>query len=140
MKQLIVLAAILPLMLIFMAQYTLDQRNSTTANILQEQVYTAKELAKQEGCFTEAIKNELKQNISLTLDIDEEDILIVATETRQYRINYFDPMHERGLIHYSVSVPIGKIMVGGSILGIGDEDNSVIYTVTGSTASERLPE
>ena len=61
MKQLIVLAAILPLMLIFMAQYTLDQKNSATISILQEQVYTAKEKAKQEGCFTEEIKNELKE-------------------------------------------------------------------------------
>ncbi|NLP29846.1 MAG: hypothetical protein GX363_01805 [Clostridiales bacterium] len=140
MKQLIVLAAILPLMLIFMAQYTLDQKNSATISILQEQVYTAKEKAKQEGCFTEEIKNELKENISRLLDIDKEEINIDATESRQYRINYFDPSRKRGIIHYSVSVPIKKIMAGGNIMGIGKDKNTAVYTVSGSTASEYLPE
>jgi hypothetical protein len=139
-KQLIVLAAILPLMLIFMAQYTLDQKNSVAINTLQEKVYTAKEQAKQEGCFTEEIKRELKANISLALGIEENDISITATETRQYRINYFDSSRERGLIHYSVSIPIDKIMAGGRLLGIRDEDNTTLYTVEGTTASERLPE
>ena len=106
MKQLIVLAAILPLMLIFMAQYTLDQKNSATISIL-EQVYTAKEKAKQEGCFTEEIKR-IKGKHQQAFDIDKEEINIDATESRQYRINYFDPSRKRGIIHYSVSVPIKR--------------------------------
>jgi hypothetical protein len=139
-KQLIVLAAILPLLLIFMAQYTLDQKNSAIISSLQEQVYTAKEKAKIEGCFTEEINSELKKNISTALGIEEEDIIIDATKTRQYRINYFDPRGERGMIHYRVSIPIQKLMAGGKLLGIREEENHFLYTVEGSTASERLPE
>lgn len=140
MKQLIVLTAVLPLMLIFMAQFTLDQKNNHAINIIQEEVYTAKEQAKQEGCFTPAIIQDLKDNISGKLDISHSDILVTATETPCYRINYFDLSGERGLIHYSVSVPINKIMAGGSLLGIGQEKNKAIYTVEGVAASELLPE
>lgn len=140
MKQFIVLAAILPLMLIFITQYTLDQKNSAAINTLQQIVYTAKEQARQEGCFSDTIIRELKEDISLALGIEEEDIVITATENRQYRINYFDTGEERGLIHYSVSVPIDKVMAGGILFGIGDENNTALYTVEGTTASERLPE
>jgi len=139
-KQLIVLAAILPLMLIFMAQFTLEQKNSAIINALQQQVYTAKEEAKQEGCFTSAITEQLKSNIHTKLGVPEQDILVVATETPQYRINYFDPAGERGMIHYSVSVPIAKIMAGGKLLGIPSEQNKGVYTIEGTTASEKLPD
>ncbi len=140
MKQLIVLAAVLPLMLIFIAQFGLEQKNSTAINTLQQQVYTAKEQAKQEGCFTLAIIEQLKRDISTKLKIPEQEIIIVATETPQYRINYFDPDRQRGMIHYSVSVPIGKIMAGGGLIGVPPEQNKGVYTVEGTTASERLPD
>lgn len=139
MKQLIVLTAVLPLMLIFMAQFTLEQKNNYAINTIQQQVYNAKEQAKQEGCFTSAIIRELKESISGKLGISQSDILVTATETPCYRINYFDPSGERGIIHYSISVPINKIMAGGNLLGIPKEENKMIYTVEGAAASELLP-
>ena len=140
MKQLIVLTAILPLMLIFIAQITLEQKNNAAISMLQQQVYTAKEQAKQEGCFTEDIINRLKTDISTNFGISKSEILITATEVPQYRINYFDSSSERGLIHYSVSVPIEKIMAGGSLIGISAADNKGVYTVEGTAASEKVPD
>lgn len=140
MKQLIVLTAILPLMLLFVAQFTLEQKNNYIINDFQQQVYTAKERAKQEGCFTQEIIEELKENISNNLGISESDIAITATETPKYRINYYDPSKERGLIHYSVSIPIDKIMAGGRLLGVPPEENKAIYVVEGTTVSEKLPD
>ncbi len=140
MKQLIVLAAVLPLMLVFMAQFTLDQKNSAVIGMLQQQVYTAKEQAKQEGCFTPKIKEDLKKGISTKLGIPEQDILIVATESPIYRINYFDQEGERGIIHYSISVPLDKIVAGGGLMGISPEENKGMYTVEGTAASEKLPD
>jgi len=139
-KQFIVLAAVLPLMMLFLAQYALDQRNHAAASYLQEQVLLAGELARQEGCFTESIKNGLLEALSTGLGIPEEEIGLELTETRRYRINYFDPSGQRGLIHYSVSVPVDRIMAGGSFLGIAAEKNRMTYTVRGTLASERLPE
>ena len=139
MKQLIVLLGVLPLLLIFMMQYTLDQKNSTAISLLQEQVYTAKEQAKQEGYFTPEIRQELRKNISRSLDIPEEEIIIEATETRKYRLNYFDESGERGIIHYEVSVPIKRLMAGTNLLGIDKEENTGVYTIKGTAASECLP-
>lgn len=140
MKQLIVLAAVLPLMMIFLVQFGLDQKNNLVMSILQQEVYTAKEEARQEGYFSEDIVNRLKDGLSSKLGISREDILVVATDTPKYRVNYFDPAKERGLIYYSVSVPVDKLMAGGNILGIKSEDNQTVYTVEGMTASEKLPE
>lgn len=139
MKQLIVLTAILPMLLVFMAQYALDQKNNLLYNVVQEQVYTAKEQAKQEGCFSLSLQEQLKDNISQILGIPKEEIQIEATETREYRINYYDEQRERGVLHYRVTVPVAKIMAGGKLFGIDEEDNKATYTIEGSTASERLP-
>ena len=138
MKQLIVLAAVLPILLLFMAQYCLDQKNSRIMNEFQQQVYTAKERAKQEGCFSEEIVEDLRRDLAETLAIEESDIAIEATAVKQYRLNYFDG-GERGMIRYKVSVPVDKVMVGGNLLGIGEEENRALYTVEGTTASECLP-
>lgn len=140
MKQLIVLTAVLPLMLVFMMQFTLDQKNNSAMNILQEQVYTAKEKAKQEGCFTQDIIDDLKSGLSERLNIEKNDVSINATTSPKYRINYFDPSRERGVIHYSVSVPVEKIMAGGKLFRISPEQNRGVYTVEGTTASEKLPQ
>ncbi len=139
MKQFIVLTAVLPIMLIFMMQFTLEQKNSSAINTLQQQVYTAKEQAKQEGCFTPDIIDDLKNGISTKLGVAEHEILIVATKTPQYRVNYFDSAGGRGLIHYSVTVPIEKIMAGSNLLGIPAGQNKGMFTVEGTTASEKLP-
>ena len=107
MKQLIVLAAVLPLLLLFMTQYCLDQKNSRIMSVFQQQVYAAKEEAKQEGYFTDEICEDLRVGLADSLGVEPESVVIDATKTKQYRINYFDGSGERGLIRYKVSVPCG---------------------------------
>jgi hypothetical protein len=139
MKQLIVLAAVLPILLVFLAQFTLDQQNGIAIGILQEQVYTAKEKAKQKGYFSEDIKDELRSGISQALRISPQDVSIEATETLQYRINHFDP-GGRGILHYKITIPISGLMAGGRMMGLDENANSSTFTVEGSTASERIPQ
>lgn len=142
MKQFIVLAAVLPLMLLFFVQFSVDQINASRAGLLADMVYAAKEEAKQAGCFTEEIESGLRDRISETFGIEREDILIEATRSVQYRINDAGPTGEgleRGLIYYKVCVPIGELMAGGRLMGIGKEDNTYFYTIESCTASERLP-
>jgi len=135
MKQLIVMAAILPFLLIFLLQYSLDQKNNDNISRLQDYVYTAKEQAKQEGCFTASIKRELREKIIIAFNLNEEDIEILADETPKYRTSDFD---DRELIYYKVSVPIEKIMAGNNLFGISDQDNRSMYTIESWTASELL--
>ena len=143
MKQFLVLAAILPLMLVFFVQFSMDQINSSRIGILSDLVYAAKEEAKQEGCFTQQIKSELTANISSALQIDPSDVRIEATDTVRYRImeagGYGNGDWERGLIHYRVSVPIGELMAGRRLFGIREQDNVYYYTIDSYTASEKLP-
>jgi hypothetical protein len=137
MKQLIVLMGILPIMLVFLLQYSLDQRNNDNISRLQECVYQAKEQAKQQGCFTTEIREDLIGKIERNFDIREEDMEIVLEEVPKYRMTSFD---ERELIYYKVSVPIDKIMAGNRFFGISDEENRSMYTIESWTASERIRE
>ena len=135
MKQFIVLMGVLPIILVFLFQYALDQKNNDQINRLQEHVYQAKEQAKQEGCFTPRIKEELVAKIEDSFGITEDEMVLVLEEVPQYRTTAFD---ERELIYYKVSVPIEKIMAGNRFFGISDDDNRGMYTIESWTASERL--
>jgi hypothetical protein len=137
MKQLIVLMAVLPILLIFLFQYALDQKNNDRIGRLQEFVYQAKEEAKQEGCFTAEIQEELVERIGNSFDIQESEIVLDLEKVPQYRTSEFD---DRELIHYRVSVPIKKIMAGNGLFGLSDEENRGMYTIESWTASERIRE
>ncbi|NMA93949.1 MAG: hypothetical protein GX975_04720 [Clostridiales bacterium] len=143
MKQFLVLLAILPLMLVFFVQFSMDQINSSRIGLLSDMVYAAKEEAKQEGCFTQKIRDDLRANIARQFDIDPDTILIDATETVQYRLmsadGYSESDWERGLIHYRVEVPIGEMMAGRRLFGIEADENTYMYVIDSYTASEKLP-
>lgn len=137
MKQLIVMIGILPILLIFLLQYSLDQRNYDCISRFQECVYQAKEQAKQQGCFTPEIKDELVGKIKQSFGIEEEEMEIVLEEVPQYRTSVFD---EREMIYYKVSVPVEKLMAGNRFFGISDDENRTMYTIESWTASERIRE
>jgi hypothetical protein len=135
MKQLIILMAVLPLMLIFIVQYAFEQQKNTSIGQLQDYIYTAKEQAKQDGYFTSENILSLKRKIAGTFKITEGQVLFEGTTVPRYRVNQFN---ERELIHYKVSVPIVKLMAGASFFGISDEENQAMYIIENYTASERL--
>jgi hypothetical protein len=135
MKQFIVMAAILPILMVFVMQFALEQKNQNRIAALQELVYSAKEQAKQEGCFTPAIRNELARRIAAHFELAEDQIVIEAEDRVKYRKNQFD---ERELIHYRIKAPIGEIMAGHRLMGISDEENEGWYIIEGYTASEKL--
>ena len=135
MKQFIVLMGVIPILFIFLLQFTLDQKNNERIGRLQEYVYLAKEQAKQEGCFTPEIKKELIDKIEKDFGISEEEIALSLEEVPQYRTSVYD---ERELIYYKVSVPIEKIMAANGLLGISDKENRGMYTIESWTASELI--
>jgi len=137
MKQLIVMMGVLPILLVFLLQYSLDQRNNDCISRFQECVYQAKEQAKQKGCFTAEIKDEMVDKMEENFGIKEEDLEFVLEEVPQYRTSVFD---ERELIYYRVSVPVEKLMAGNRFFGISDDDNRAMYTIESWTASELLRE
>jgi len=134
MKQFIVLMAVLPIMLIFLLQFTLDQKNSLVIARIQDMAYAAKEEAKQEGYFSPEIKERLKNNIGSATGINPERILVESEDSIKKR---FSPGKER-LIYYRVEVPIEGVMAGSSLLGISREENCYTYVIDSYTASEKI--
>ena len=81
MKQFIVLCAVLPLLMVFLLQFALDQQNDVRIGIVNDIVYAAKEEAKQEGCFTKEIQSRMREQIAGRLHVSPQEIRITATET-----------------------------------------------------------
>ena len=138
MKQFIVLLAVLPLTMVFILQFSLDQINSSRIAMLSDIVYTAKEEAKQEGCFTQEIKDGMCGKLSEAFGIEPGEIEFDTSEGIQYRLNGSASAAERGIIHYRITVPIGKIMAGGRLFGIREDENTYYYTIDSLAASEKL--
>ncbi|MBQ5437877.1 MAG: hypothetical protein IIU32_09400 [Firmicutes bacterium] len=142
MKQFLVLTAILPLMLVFFLQFAMDQQNSARVQAVSDLVYAAKEEARQEGCFTNDIKQRLASSIAGRLGISPSDVVIDADSSVKYRLEdvsgLTDGQLERGMIHYRVTVPVGRMMAGRSLFGLKEEGNVYCCTIEGRAASERL--
>lgn len=134
MKQFIVLTAILPILVLFMMQMGLDQKNSQITSLIQASVYAAKEDAKQAGCFTGEIKEKLISDITNLTGIDAAKISIESDNRVKYRYSQGD---ER-LIYYKVTVEIDGLMAANRIYGIDDNDNKYDYVIESYTASEKV--
>lgn len=135
MKQVIVLAAILPLLLIFIVQFTLQEKNAQMKMGVASEVYTASEQARQDGYFTTETISRLRQQLALKAGVQESDILIDADEVPKYRVNSYI---ENERIHYRIEVPMERIMAGNRFFGISDEDNRGVYVIENNISSERL--
>lgn len=135
MKDFIVLIAVLILLLPFPLQYALEEYNHNQKSEIQSYVFTAKEKAKQEGYFSEEIKEQLKENISNNLGIEESQIHIITDSKRKYRENKFN---KDNLIYYKIEVPIKRIIAVPIIWGISNDENQSVYKVEGYVASEAI--
>lgn len=135
MKQFMVLCAILPIMLLLMIQFSLDEVNAYKMQSINQLVYAKSEEAKQNGCFTSEMEDELKDRL-MALGFDEEDIIIdfeLDSEiTPDAENGRGDGYIKRGYpIHYYVSVRFNRPMASVLL-----PDNRYYYTISSYTASE----
>ena len=132
MKQFIVLLAVLPVMLLFIAQFSLEQQNYTKISLITDIVYEAKEEAKQLGGFD---TDGLRAKLSEALDIEASGIIIEAQE--KYAVPRIEADGSRGIISYKVIVPLHEVTAGRKYLGIKD-DRVYGYKIESSSPSEYL--
>ncbi len=135
MKQIIVMCAVLPLLLLFVSQFALDQQHATTNNFIYETIDVAKEQAKRDGCFTVENMDNLQEAIADRLKVKKDEIIVIATNTPKYRTNDYQGAEQ---IYYRVEIPVKKIMAGAGLLGIEDEDNQGKIIIENSVSSELL--
>lgn len=135
MKQLIVLCAVFILIAAILLQIPLEMANYENRHAVMFYVNNAKEMAKQEGYYTDEILSDLKSNIAKKMKINDEEIIIgkSTTKTIKYRPEKFD---EREVIYLKVSVPFKNILAASHFLGIVNDKG--YYIIEEIATSEKL--
>ena len=138
MKQLIVLCAVFLLLAAIILQIPLEMINYEKKHAIMFYVNNAKEMAKQEGYYTDEILNDLTNNIAKKMNINNINEIIIdkeTTKTPKYRPDKFD---SRETIYIKVSVPFKKIIAAPGFYGISDSENKGYYIIEEVTTSEKL--
>ncbi len=137
MKQLIVTVAVFILLMAVIIQIPLEMLNYERRQAVMFYVNNAKEKAKQEGCYTEAILNQLKKDINenkkLGITITDKDIEATRENDIKYRLDKFK---EAELIKLKIRIPIDKIIAAASFFGLDDSKRYYIIEIV--TTSEKL--
>ena len=134
MKQFIILMAVFPLLMIFLLQFSADQRHGKMIAEIQEIVYSAKEVAKQEGFFSPENLGRMREDLASVAGVDPEEIHIDSEDRIKTRYGAGDDR----LIYFTVAVPIRSVMAGSTFFGLSEEENSYRFVIDSYTASERI--
>lgn len=134
MKELVAFFICIVLTAPFPMQYTLQLVNTSRMDKVESIVNTAKEQARQEGCFTADITDRMISEIKKS-GFKDEDVTVNVTSSPKYRTDSFN---ENELIHYEVGIKIEKKIAANKVFGISDEENRGTYTIQGAVTSEKL--
>jgi hypothetical protein len=123
MKQIIVLAAILPLLMAFVMQYSLEQSRHHMTLEAEESIRYACSEAEELGGFTPEISSRLRTELAGKLGISADSIGLDLDEPESA-----EP------ITYKIVIPIGKIISANKLFGIKDADNRMRLLYEGRLA------
>lgn len=151
MKQFIVMAAVLPLLLTFMVQFGTEMRVADIKQDTTEIVYEYAEYARLDGGFM-AVKNDLKAALAVRMKVNLDKVFIThfngdfsEAQIREGEIfMYLDdgPLYKGyaqipgEFVRYKVLVKIHDVVAGSGLLGI--DDATIIFPIEGRVLSERL--
>lgn len=136
MKEFLILCVIIPLLLFFPIQFTVNQINHHRMTTVQNIVYKSAKVAQQDGYFTNENINQMKADLASAFpSVNQSQIIVNCTLTPKYRKDAFD---EREMIDYDVQIPIDQILAMPQFFGVSDADNKFMYPVKGQVPSERL--
>jgi pyruvate kinase len=137
MKQIIVMIATLPILLVLLMQITQSQVMASNLKSIEYYCLQAEREASIEGYFPEETVTALKMNIAARLDISEEDVIVTYTDETniKYRMHEYDP---NNLIYYKVEFTIPKVMAGHRLFGILDENNQADIVIERTLMSEKM--
>ena len=113
---------------------TIDYKQSEATNIVQ--MYAQQ--ARQEGLFTESIKNEMLDTIKERTKLGDSSVVVKELTTSQKCRK--DTFSKNDQIAYNVQILIDDVTIGASLLGIMPADNQYWYTIKGSVSSEKVCE
>jgi hypothetical protein len=121
-KQLIVCAALLPLLLAFVMQFMLMEERYAAIARCEGAVRSAAARASYEGGFSEENELRLRAEIAAAFHISEGSIDM-------------DLDRELGgdgeTVHYAIRVPTGKILAAPIVFGVSPKDNNGVLEIRG---------
>lgn len=125
------------LLIVFPVQGLLDASFDAREQVFDNTVRSYAEKARLEGCFTQAIIDDMENELQTRLPgLFVSDLTIDVTTDKKYRT---DEYSESSLIHFSVIMNLRKRFVGGLIFGnLENDGNMLTYTCSGSVTSEAL--
>ena len=138
MKQFIVTAAVLPLLIAFLVAFGEIQEQNVIIAAIDDTVYAAKELARQEGCFSEKVQDYLRSQLCKRIKGLKENDVIIGSKTDTVPVFRAGLGGSSGLIRYqvSVAVPAGR---SGKLIGVRQRENKPYYVIDSFTVSEYVP-
>ena len=130
MKNIITIIAFVLILAIFLTQITINELTHTKLVYCEEVVNTTMQQAREEGCITTAMVNDMKTKIAAKAGCEEDDVVITSS------IPITMPAERGNLIDYKVEYFVKGVIGGGSILGIQDADNKMKKVISGAVVSE----
>jgi hypothetical protein len=124
LKQFIVLAAVLPIMLAFVMQFTLIQVHHSRLIRAEEAIHSARMEAGISGGFTAETRGALAARLATIYGVAPSEIGM--------RLDMADGQ-PRHVIAYKIRIPVSQIIAGNRLFGISDSDNRGFYTIEGET-------
>ena len=129
MKNIITGIACFLVLSVFIVQFTSNQVTHSRMLFVETQVNSAMEEAKEEGCITAEISQNLKEAISNKVKCSAADIRITGTTS---------PVRRGEKIEYSVIYPLKGVIGAGNILGLSEQENSLTHNLSGVVISEYI--
>lgn len=133
MKNFIVMVFSMLLLLSLVTQYGVENKNHIIKIKSMNIVNKYKEIARGDGYFTSTNRENMRNELKIISGAKDSEIHIQVTETKVLRTNTFD---QRGLIEYRIGIPIKKLIASNKFFNISDEDNSMIFWISGKIGSE----
>lgn len=134
MHNYIAAAVVLVFIVVLIPQSAIQTRNHLLISECQAIVEEAKEEAKHEGYFTDAIISDMDTKFT-SVGVDPATVTKTLTTTIKYRKNSAD---ETEFIDYEIGIPINEIIAAPGFFGVSDSDNKYIYYFRGTVPSERV--
>lgn len=129
MKEFISGIAMLLILSVFLVQFTVNQGTHNKLLFAQNDIATSLQQVKQEGYFSDEIKEALTQRLMSDLHLSSDSGIIIYSGVKS-------PVKRGELIDYSISVEIDNIVGTAAFLGIPDDENKAKKTFSGYVSSE----
>jgi hypothetical protein len=120
MKQFIVLAAILPIMLVFVAQFSIEAVRSLRMNAAEDAIRAFCIEASYYGGGNESGADALRNRLAQIFQADAGEVYVSLVQT--------DDAH----IDWRISFPVGEIMAGGAFMGLSPSENQGYAELNGT--------